>query len=491
MSWMDKERFLEEFVYEVEKNFDVDDTPSSWADTEQSPAHRYWGDQDHRIGLPHSDNPTCRIGTSALTPDKKFIAASDGLVVNLYDIATKECRMLFKGLTQPVRSLDFSPLLTDTVGYTLMISSSESDRFDSDKHLLFLQLGLDGRRMVQPQLLDIDKILDLSMGPVKSKLDGLCGCVVASSMLDNTRAQYNKALNRLQATLEAKDMLQLDSVTGSCTSSISSDGKLLLYVRADNPFQGDPPRPRRSLRAIIYDLTQGREKHILDAQGDAINCIGFSPDDRCIATVANIGTLRIFDTESGKCKHTISAPRGQQYKSIWSPDSRHILLHGMARQTNEQRQTVSQIAYMVIYSAETGEQIAEYKTEELARRSEAIMTAWSPRDEIAIASGTRIWIWRLFENTTSTSLLVRIENPLMRLYAHFVELMWVEDGRMLIAKLSSGTIEVWDQDRNVKWRIERPRGPALARSAKGCYWLKESRTLVSFDSDASLRFYNF
>ena len=62
---------------------------------------------------------------------------------------------------------------------------------------------------------------------------------------------------------------------------------------------------------------------------------------------------------------------------------------------------------------------------------------------------------------------------------------------MLIAKMSSGTIEVWDQDRNVKWRLERPRGPGLARSARGCYWLGNSRTLVSLDSDASLRFHNF
>lgn len=175
---------------------------------------------------------------------------------------------------------------------------------------------------------------------------------------------------------------------------------------------------------------------------------------------------------------------------MWAPDSKHILLHGMAKQIDEQRKTVSQTAYMVVYSAETGKQIAQYKTEDLARRSQAIMTAWSPRNEIAIASETRILIWRPFENMTSTSLLVKLENPFMRLYAHFVELTWVEEGKILMARLSSGTIEVWDQDRNVKWRMERPRGPALAPSARGCYWLEESKTLVSLDSDASVRFYN-
>lgn len=489
MAWVDRERFLEEFAYEVEKDFDVNSTPSSWADTELKPAHRYWGDEDHRIELAQLDDPNYRLNTSALTPDKKFIAVSNGPVVNLYDIATKECHMVFRGLTLPVRGLELSPLLTETGGYTLMISSSESDRFDSDKSLMFLELGPDGERMVQPQLLDIDSILELSMSPVISQLNGLCGSAVASSLLDTTRAQYKRALARLQATLEAKDLLQLDGVIGDCTSSISSDGGLLLYIRADNPFQEDSSRPRQSTKVIIYDLIQGRQKYILDNQGDAINWTGFSPDDTSIATVAELGTLRIFDTKSGECKHVVSAPRGQRYTSMWSPNSKHILLHGMAKQINEQRKTVSQTAYMAVHSAETGEQIAQYKTEDLARRSEAIRTAWSPRDEIAIASETRIVIWRPFENMTSTSLLVKLENPFMRLYARFVELTWVEEGKILVAKLSNGTIEMWDQDRNVKWRIERPRGPAIARSARGCHWLEESKTLVSLDSDASLRFY--
>lgn len=166
----------------------------------------------------------------------------------------------------------------------------------------------------------------------------------------------------------------------------------------------------------------------------------------------------------------------------------------LAKQVNKERQTVSQTAYMAGYSTQTGEQVARYRTEDLARRLEAIVAAWSSRNEIAIASEADIWIWRPFENVTSTSFCVRLENSLTRLYAHFVELMWVEEGRMLVARISSGTIEVWDQDSNVQWRLERPRGPGLARSARGCYCLEDSRTLVNLDSDASLRslrFYDF
>lgn len=106
-------------------------------------------------------------------------------------------------MTMPVRGLDFNPLLIETGGYTLMISSSESDRPDSDKGLMFLNLGPDGRRVLQPQLLNIDKVLELSMSPVTSQVNGLCGFAAASSLLNTIRAQYKKVLDRLQAILEA------------------------------------------------------------------------------------------------------------------------------------------------------------------------------------------------------------------------------------------------------------------------------------------------
>ncbi|CAC9891929.1 unnamed protein product [Aureobasidium pullulans] len=118
MSWMDRERFLEGFTYEVEKDFDVNSTPSSWADAELSLAHRYWGDEDHRIELPHPDDHTCRLSTSALTPDKKFIAASNGFVVNLYDVATKECHMVFRGLTMAVFDQTRSSILIIAIHIT-------------------------------------------------------------------------------------------------------------------------------------------------------------------------------------------------------------------------------------------------------------------------------------------------------------------------------------------------------------------------------------
>lgn len=487
---MSREKFLCEFEYDVEKDFGVNGTPATWADTDQEPAHRYWGDEDHKIELPCQDDPQGLLATSALTPDKKFIAASNGFVVSVYDIATKQCRMEFRGLIMPARLLLFNPCLTKTGGYTLMISSSKSDRPNSGMILMFLELSSDGRKVAQPQLLEIDKILDQSMSPIASQLNDLLGSPAALPFLDTTRAEYRKSLDKLQSTLEARDLRRLTGIQSFCPSPISSDGKLLLYRFADQPVKADLPQPEDStILDAVHDLERDIRTHVLGDQSAIITWTGFSRDDRLIATVARAGVLRIYDTMSGECKQEVNLPKGR-YTGIWAPDSKHILLYGMERKVNTERHTVSQSAYIAVYSTETGKQIAQYSHENLAQRNSAIMAAWSPGNEIAIASDMQIWIWKPFETTTSTFFLVRIDNPLMRLYAHFIELIWVDEGRVLIAKNSSGTIEAWDQDKNVMWRFQRPRGPGLTRNASDCHWLEETRTLVSLDMDASLRFYN-
>ncbi|KAH0387655.1 WD40 repeat-like protein, partial [Aureobasidium melanogenum] len=492
MPSMSREKFLCEFAYDVERDFDVNGTPASWADTDQRPAHRYWGDEDHKIELVHEDDdPQCRLATSALTPDKEFVAASNGFAVSVYNIATKQRRMVFRGLTMPARVLLFSPCLIETGGYTLMISSSEFDRPDSDMSLLFLELSSDGRKIVQPQLLAIDKILNQSMIPVATQLEDLCGSLAASSLLDTTRAEYRKTLNKLQSSLESRDLRRLSGIRSFSPSPISSDGRLLLYLVAGQPAQEDlPPAEDSAILVAVHDLARNIQRHVLGDQSSSITWTGLSPDHKSIATLTRAGPLRIFDTVSGECKQEVSLPGGR-YRGDWAPDSKHILLCGMVRQVNNERQTVSQSAYMAVYSTETGERIAQYTHQNLAPRSGAILTAWSPRNEIAVASVSHIRVWRPFENIVSTSLSIKIENPLMRLYANFVELLWAKEGRMLIARHSSGTIEVWDQDKNVKWRFQRPRGPGLTQDAKDCHWLEDSKTLVSLDLDASLRFYNF
>ncbi|KAI4728831.1 WD40 repeat-like protein [Aureobasidium sp. EXF-10728] len=491
MPHMNREKFLKEFLYDVEKDFDVNGTPASWAQTDQNPsaAHRFWGDEDCNIKLPPSDESKLHLNISTLSPDEKFIAAASGCVVSVHNIKTKELSMQFQGLTMPARGLVFSPLQKGTGGYTLMIASPDSDLPDSDTSFLFLELDRHGRRTVQPRLLDIDTLLQDSITPVALQLNELYGSAATSPYLNSVRAGYRQALARVQSTLEAKDLVRISGIASYRENPISSDGKLLLYRIKDKQKQGDPSQATQTTRIVVYDLVQNAQKHVIGGLTDSIAWAEFSMDARSVATVSRDGSLRISNTTSGESKHEITPPEGQYWKAEWSPDSKHILLSGLMREKNEDH-TIRQTYHLAVYSSETGEQVAKYRNENITSRVTGIITAWSPRNEIAIAHEINIWIWKPFEDIISTTWSLKIDNPLMRVFANTIELMWADEGRMLIAKNCGGTIEVWDQDRNVKWRMQRPMGPGTTRRARGVHWLESSKTLVSMDMDETLRFYD-
>ena len=116
---MNRQQFFKQFVYDVEKDFDVDGVPAKWAE-EVKPGLRYWGDDDDCIGIPHAGDTETKGSTSAISPDKKLIAAASGLTISVFHIATKERRAQFGGLTKTCSGLRFLPCSNVEAGYQLV-----------------------------------------------------------------------------------------------------------------------------------------------------------------------------------------------------------------------------------------------------------------------------------------------------------------------------------------------------------------------------------
>ncbi|CAD0083848.1 unnamed protein product [Aureobasidium vineae] len=231
-----------------------------------------------------------------------------------------------------------------------------------------------------------------------------------------------KALDRLQSTLISKDLVRIARIASYRENPISLDSKLLLYRIEDKQEQEGPSQATQTTRIVIHNLVQNAQKHVIGGDTVFISWTEFSPDARSVATVSRDGSLRIFDTTSGECKQKISPPKGQYWKAEWSPDSKHILHSGLMREKNED-QTTRQTYYLAVHSSETGEQVTTYRNERITSRVTGIITAWSPRNEIAIAHEINIWIWKPFEDIVSTNWSLKIENPLMRVFANTIELM--------------------------------------------------------------------
>ncbi len=107
---------------------------------------------------------------------------------------------------------------------------------------------------------------------------------------------------------------------------VSSDGRLLA-VGCWNPDAvtsgSSPPVP-----AYVIGLPDGQVRHELVAHTVSVCAVAFRPDGKRLATLGDEGTIRIWDTASGRPLQTISLdtrmthPRGGL---SWSPDGRRLV----------------------------------------------------------------------------------------------------------------------------------------------------------------------
>jgi len=483
---MDKQKFLAEYAYEVEKDFDVDGVPASWATptSDGKPAHRTWDDEDEKIELRFFDdqNPD-GVNLFAPSHDGRFIAGSNGSSVGVINLGTKEQCMQFNGLVSPCVELMFSPVLLESGGYTLVIESYDRDRDSSESVVFFLELDQNGHITQKLDAIDVEGLLQKSLDPVAAELDNSFGATSTTTLLESVREGYSDVLKKLRAGLESRDL----SCVKGCTSGFNSnpfsmDGRLFLYTIQNESTQSGP-RPAADLPMIIvYDLVNKCQKYVLSGHEDAIMWTAFSPDSQYIATAAWDGTFRIFDVSTGESKHVIGPTGGQCWSGAWSPDSKHVLLCGMAREE------ISSETFVAVYSAETAQQVNRLKDDQL--KHWVRFAAWSARGEVAVVGEeNHVWIWEPFEDKHISSFRLKVEDWLMERFAAVSEVQWADEGKLLIARAGDGTIEIWDRIANTKYRLQRPEGSGTERSIGVVRFVEQDRTLRSFSRDGFMRSY--
>jgi WD40 repeat protein len=486
---MNEKKFLAEYVYEVEKDFDIDGILASWAaPTDGRPAHRFWDDEDDRIELHFfNDQKPADISVFATSHDGKLVAGSSGSSVGVFNLETKEQCMQFKGLAVPCVELVFSPSRIESGGYTLVVESA--DRDEAEQTIFFLDLDRDGRRTNEASLIDMDELLQKSLDPVISELDHSFNIPSTSPLVGSVRESYSKALEILRAGLESRDLSRVTGSTGSFGSSpLSMDNGLFLYVIQNESTQDDDFRPAAELpKVVVYDIINRCQKYVLSGHEDAIMWTAFSPDSQYIATAAWDGTFRIFSVSTGDCKHVIGPTGGQCWSGAWSPDSKYLLVSGMTDEGEGEGSRND--PFVAVYSVETAQQVNRF-TSEKRIRDWVRCVAWSPRGEIVIVSeSNQLWIWEPFENKTVSSFRLKVEDWMMDNFASVSGVQWVNEGEILIASTGHGTVEIWDRMENTKWRLQRPEGSGTERSISVVRWAKEDRTLRTFSRDGFMRSY--
>lgn len=481
--YMNPQKFLEEFVYDVEKDFDVDGTPATWAPpTDNKPAHRFWDDEDDELELNFFDGQQCgEISSFAASHDGKLVAGSNGSVVGILDVETKEQCVQFRGLVFACVKLIFSPALNESGGYTLTIETSNRDKRESV--VFFLDLDQAGHMIHQPDTIDVDELLQKSLDPVVFEMIDSFKLSSTSPLLESVREGYTKALENLRAGLASRHLNRVAGrPTGFGSSPFSMDGRLFLYVIQNGSTQSGPRPPADLPKIIVYDVANKCQKHLLGGHEDAIMWTAFSPNGQYIATAAWDGTFRIFDASTGDCKHVIGPTGGQCWSGAWSSDSKHVVLCGMAKQETRNE------TFVAVYSAETAQQVNRFQNDQLRHWVRCV--AWSARGEIAIVhEKNNVWIWQPFEDKTVSSFKVKADDFMMERYAAVSQVQWASGGEILIAQAGDGTLEMWDRVKNIKWRLQRPEGSGKERGIGMFRWVEKDKTLRTFSRDGFMRAY--
>ena len=182
-------------------------------------------------------------------------------------------------------------------------------------------------------------------------------------------------------------------------------------------------------RLTVWDATTGEERFSVDA-GPLVYGIAWSPDGDTIASGGAIGSIKLWDAQSGELRHSIKAHvRGKINSLEFSPDANWLVSGGDDK-------TVK------IWNAETGELNLTLK----GHRHQVAPVSFSP-DGSRIVSGSNVVPGNANDTTAKVWELVTRKRPRV-ITAHEGE--WVHalnfdtDATRMVSGGSDHSVRVWD-----------------------------------------------
>ncbi|EME45987.1 hypothetical protein DOTSEDRAFT_22110 [Dothistroma septosporum NZE10] len=483
MSFMSREKFLEEYVFEVDAEFERNGNAAEWAPSSNGGA-QHWGQEISRLKLVDTDPGTGLRPESAafaLSDDGLLMAVATNKVIRIYSSWDQHLEAELVGHLENVTKVFFAPkncYLEES--YTLL---SEAEHYSKEKHnpLILWHIDGGGRLITRTMPFAIDSLADKALGAIKMDL------TTHHELPASSMAEVRKSLvNTLKIADTKNRSVTLTTLPGSFpgfgSKVFSSDKKLFLHLEHNNTTQSGM-RPPDQLPQVVIRSLNGPETEMARLQGheDAIMWACFSPTDpNVFATAAWDKTYQIWNLEHKTSSSIIGPTVGQNWSGDFSPDGKHVLLSG----TNN----------VGVYSVATGDQVAKLerpKLEAWVRNLE-----WSPAgDAVALCNGIEILLWEPFregeERRSSGMNVVKLTKPENRVLENFMRFhaaKWLDRrGRRLAVMAGDGTVMVWDRKENWKWRFQRPQGRAMKLWTHEIVYVEETEMLYVLDGDRKVR----
>jgi WD40 repeat protein len=368
----------------------------------------------------------------------------------------------------------------------------------------------------------IEDLTDGAMAAINTKLEQEHG--VTTDEIASVRSALSNAIDavekkhRLKALPSASGGLPHYNDTDLFSCDEEGDLKVLYLSKNGTTQHGMRPADQlpqiviagvRSGNATDRDDDTGNNQEgmgeylqtlkVLQGHTDMIPSVAFSPNGKLVASASWDQTFRIWSAETGECLHVIGPTGAQNWAVAFTPSGEHVVLSGGGGNDRP--------SPLALYSTATGEEVSRLQHPDL--------DAWLRNLAIhpdgkstAVINGISLLLWDLTQTSTNDEQpssnaieILKLANPeeeagrgqarMFRSFASFVDVSWVEGGKKLLVRANDNTIFVWDREKNVKWRLQRPDVVELPSFDTDFAFVDDggNGTIVALDGDLKVRFW--